>query len=183
MVNEEKRNPLVLNMASDQKPGGGWLKGASAQEESLFYRSTYALSLDPWYGYSNGYVYPLGNRRIVYSPLVHVFLDDAKHPFNVSCVAVPFVRKPALVHGRLQTRDAALTEEKIHAIVDLALLHGHDSLLLSAGGCGAFGNPPDHVAEIFERVLRERKCGLHVVFAILPVRDRRNFLAFQKRFQ
>src|SRR3990172_9948708 len=36
--------PVGLNMASDYKPGGGWWNGSIAQEESLFYRSTYCVS-------------------------------------------------------------------------------------------------------------------------------------------
>ena len=41
----EGLNPMCLNLASEFAPGGGWLKGAMAQEESIFYRSTYCVSL------------------------------------------------------------------------------------------------------------------------------------------
>lgn len=178
-------NPLVLNMASEQSPGGGWLRGTSAQEECMFYRSTYALTLDPYFGVTRNY-YPLGRRRVVYSPYVLVFRNDQGRmldaPFAVSCAAVPGVRNPNTVNGRLRERDERITEQKLHALVDLALAHHHDSLLLSALGCGAFHNPPGHIAEIFERVLSQRSHGLHVVFAILSVRDRRNFLTFRAKF-
>jgi len=45
MQTEEKLNPLVLNMASDFKPGGAWEGLRIAQEESIFLRSTYCMAL------------------------------------------------------------------------------------------------------------------------------------------
>ncbi|KXJ86314.1 hypothetical protein Micbo1qcDRAFT_168659, partial [Microdochium bolleyi] len=40
---------LVLNLASEKQPGGGWLTGAVAQEEAICYRSSLALSLHKQY--------------------------------------------------------------------------------------------------------------------------------------
>ncbi|KAK3319448.1 hypothetical protein B0H66DRAFT_624257 [Apodospora peruviana] len=40
----------MLNMASEKSPGGGWLRGSSAQEEAICFRSTLAGSLHRrWY--------------------------------------------------------------------------------------------------------------------------------------
>lgn len=39
-------NPVVLNMASDIHPGGGYRTGAGAQEESLFRRTNLHMCLD-----------------------------------------------------------------------------------------------------------------------------------------
>ncbi|CAF3408594.1 unnamed protein product [Rotaria sp. Silwood2] len=39
--------PLLLNMANSTTPGGGYRKGDGAQEENLFRRSNYYMSLDP----------------------------------------------------------------------------------------------------------------------------------------
>ena len=43
---DQGMKPLVLNMASNFVPGGGVRKGSRAQEECLFRRSNYFLSLD-----------------------------------------------------------------------------------------------------------------------------------------
>ena len=61
------RRVALLNMTSDRKPGGGWLKGATGQEETLFYRSSLSLSLTP--RISN---YPLKPESAIYSPDVVV---------------------------------------------------------------------------------------------------------------
>jgi hypothetical protein len=56
----------VLNMASERSPGGGWLKGASAQEEALCFRSTLAASL-------HRTLYPIQQRAALYTRDVVVF--------------------------------------------------------------------------------------------------------------
>jgi len=51
----------------------------------------------------------------------------------------------------------------------ISLLHGHDSVVLSAMGCGVFKNPPGHIAELFSEVLAEenfRGKFKHILFAI-----------------
>ncbi|KAK7756381.1 hypothetical protein SLS62_001607 [Diatrype stigma] len=50
----------VMNLASDVRPGGGWLTGAVAQEEALCYRSSLAMSLRRRY-------YPLAPLAVIYT--------------------------------------------------------------------------------------------------------------------
>ena len=65
---QAKLNPLVLNMASDFKPGGGVRSGKTAQEEVIFRRSSAFLTHPPsWY--------PLETQHVIYSPEVYVVKD------------------------------------------------------------------------------------------------------------
>jgi uncharacterized protein (TIGR02452 family) len=167
--------PLVLNMASPRRPGGGYMNGAGAQEENVFRRSNYSEVLTPDF-------YRLQPCEGVYSPGVHVFRgpEDAGYPFipvetyafvAVAARANPPVRTVATSGEIVLTQEAEEdTEMRVRTIFEIAARHGHEHLLLSAFGCGAFRNPPRHMARIFQRVLREpRYAGAFrtVVFAII----------------
>ena len=60
-------------------------------------------------------------------------------------------------------------EYKIRVILNLAAIHEHDCIVLSAFGCGAYRNPPNEVANIFFEKLRENEYNgrfSKVIFAI-----------------
>ncbi|KAL1842104.1 hypothetical protein VTJ49DRAFT_5983 [Mycothermus thermophilus] len=90
----------VLNMASERSPGGGWLKGASAQEEALCFRSTLAASL-------HRELYPIQRKAGLYTRDVVIFRGSmadghklmipetaaAKLPV-VSALSVAGIRRP-----------------------------------------------------------------------------------------
>jgi len=55
-------------------------------------------------------------------------------------------------------------------IFHIALVNGHDSIVLSAMGCGAFKNPPRHIALLFKEVMQEEAYigkFKYLVFAII----------------
>jgi len=170
--------PLVLNMASYRHPGGGFLKGSAAQEESIFRRSTYHLALMPL----KRNFYPFSDLDGIYSPGILVFrASEAQgfaflpEPVSLDFVAVAACRRPRLLANaegaQVLDRDSeTLTENKIRLMLDIGRAHQHDTLVLGAFGCGAFGNPPQHVAQIFRRVLSEpvyRYAFHRVYFAII----------------
>lgn len=178
-------NPVVLNMASHRNPGGGVLLGAAAQEENIFRRSNLFKSMFQYASYAEEYgltksadQYPLDtNYGGVYTPDAVVFrgpqavgypLFVAPHMF--SFVAVAGISSPRLLKSRLRDEDVEITKNKMRTIFRIALLHGHDSMVLGALGCGAFGNPPSHIASLFHEVMQEPEFKNHfkaIVFAII----------------
>lgn len=206
--------PLVLNMASWRNPGGGVTSGAGAQEESLFRRSDYFRSLYQFADYAEQYAeygvrpnplyrYPLDEKAgAVYSPEVTVFREGElsgfafiQEPFRLDFVAVAALNFrnsiSSLVHlpdGRLRLPPdcAELTRNKIRTILRIACFSGHKRLVLSALGCGAFANPPEHIAEIFRDVLRESEfagCFSEIVFAVLNDHNgANNYEVFKRTF-
>lgn len=187
-LHNEGFNPLVLNMASDRRPGGGYLSGAGAQEENLFRRSNYFQFIDTM---EMKKYYPLPEFGCIYSKDVLVFRGPESDgypflstPIPFSFIAMPAYRSPPLQYGRLSPVIAEGTKLKMHAICNVAIENGHDSLLLSAMGCGAFRNPPAHVAVLFAEVLKHYD-GIfrRVVFAILNDHNsRHNYEAFRDEF-
>lgn len=205
MVGEGKE-PCVLNMANRQVPGGGVRTGAGAQEENLFRRSDYYRSL---YRFDNKLAkeykliadtknhYPMDrNFGGIYTDDVTIFRSDEKngyallnHPFKVSMVAVAAINSPEVVDDRICPELVLPTINKIRTILRIAYLNGHHHLVLSAFGCGAFRNPPRHMAELFRQVLEEdefkhRFC--EIVFAILKrdeqVPSKGNYESFKAVF-
>jgi uncharacterized protein (TIGR02452 family) len=174
----KKLRPLVLNMASDIHPGGGWKKGSMAQEEELFRRTTYTLSLDQP-EIRKKYRLPL--LAGIYSPGVIVFRGTNEEEYYLydwdDCtpldfIAVAALRRPELEkkgdEWRLKDKDADITESKIRMIFETAIYYGNDCLVLSALGCGSFANPPKHIAEIFKKVIKDyEKYFKNITFAIL----------------
>jgi uncharacterized protein (TIGR02452 family) len=186
--------PLVLNMASDRHAGGGWLNGAMAQEEALCYRSDLSSRLEtvsyPWQMYTG-----------VYTPDVFIFRDGPVSNYQMyrwkdctwlSFCSVAAIRRPALVKGDYKDHDRRVMKAKIKGILDMAIYHDHDCLVLGALGCGAFGNPPDKVAEIFKEYIEDPEYQgrfKKIVFAILEDRNsarnsaKGNLLTFKEIFE
>ena len=74
--------------------------------------------------------------------------------------------------GGFTSEGDAVQLNKIRTIFRIALVNGHDSIVLGAFGCGAFRLPPEAVAEQFARALGEPEFAGRfriVIFAILEV--------------
>jgi hypothetical protein len=74
--------------------------------------------------------------------------------YNVSAIAMAAYKDPKLKNSKtLENKFAVNTQKKIENIFAIAHHHKHDCLVLSALGCGAFKNPPGHIASIFKSVI------------------------------
>lgn len=174
---------LVLNMANAEHGGGGWLKGAMAQEEAICYRTSLSFTLKRRY-------YPIPDRAVIYSPTVIVVREslakghrllDLAHPEKlpvVSVISVAAVRDPP-VERRLADGEETycdgdhrdLMRSKIRMTLRVAATKGHRKLVLGALGCGAFGNPKSEVVRLWKDVLTEAEFSggwwEQVIFAVL----------------
>jgi uncharacterized protein (TIGR02452 family) len=197
-LKREGLNPLVLNLASELSPGGGWSNGAFAQEECIFIRSTYDLSLNSRHNLDPGrkWRYPIPLLGGIYSPDVLIFRGGKNERYRIwnhkdfvylDFVAVAALRRPKLTPtGRFTDHDAGITKEKMRTILRIAWVTGHSTLLLGGIGCGVFRNPPRHVAELFKAVFNEEEfLGRfdQIHFAILDSSREANYEIFKDVLQ
>lgn len=198
----------VLNMANRQTPGGGVLQGCGAQEESLFRRSDYFRSL---YRYSPYLAQEFGVEEAeehypmhrdfggVFSRGVTIFRGGERKgypllpkPWKANFIAVAALNRPEteLMDGepRLTPLMVQASKNKIRTVLRIAVDNGQVNLVLGALGCGAFRNPPAHMAELFAEVLAEaefRGAFKRVFFSIIEDHNSRNggnFLPFARVF-
>lgn len=179
------KEPLVLDMASMSLPGGGWRKASAAQEENLHRRTNLMHCLeDPYKVYpERPWDYPIPQYGGVYIPGVTVFRGSEAdgYPFLAEPRPVSIVASAALKYPPTETdpqtgeeildgKLARDTLRKIEAILAIAVEHQHTFLVLSAYGCGAYANPPGHIARLFKEALAKKaykKRFSHVIFAII----------------
>lgn len=209
---EEYGEVCVLNNASSRYPGGSVIYGPGAQEEYLCKCSNYYQGLfkfgisDKIYGqYVSGMSavrYPLDeNFGGCYVPNVTVFRDSLEYgyrlidiPWSINIIAVPAIPNPKLrciPHNDmfLSDIDISISLDKIRTIFKIAILQKQQNLVLTAWGCGAYGNPPKDIATLFRQVLIEEEYQMYfdnIVFAIARASNSKenniNFEMFSKVF-
>ncbi|MDD7455805.1 MAG: TIGR02452 family protein [Bacteroidales bacterium] len=206
-------NPAMLNLADLYMPGGLVEYGSGAQEENLCRRSNLILSL---YQFSHARIcqypdlglkqhadqYPMDERfGGIYSGIVTFFrgpesqgsLLESK-PYNIPVISVAALSGPRIgADGMMLKEEADITLDKMRTIFRIGMANFHDSMVLSAMGCGAFANPPAHIAKLFRQVIEEDefKDKFRLIdFAILDGyrtglrhNPEGNFKPFQREFQ
>ena len=186
----------VLNFASAKNPGGGFLRGAQAQEESLARSSALYFSLrqcPKLYDFHRSQDTCLYSDRMIYSPACPVFRDDAGHWLTQPYV-VDFITSPAPNAGAVWQNEPTNVQqivpvltERASKVLVLAAAQRCDALVLGAWGCGVFQNDPVTVARIFHDYLRPASlyghCFRQVLFSVYDrARPPKTFEAFATQF-
>lgn len=186
-------NVAALNFASARNPGGGFLNGSQAQEESLSRASGLYACLNPQQGYyeaNRACRTCLYTDHLIYSPRIPVFRDDHDRlldtPYSLSIITSPAVNAGAVRKnepGNVERIDAVM-RNRIGQVLSVALVHGHRAILLGAWGCGVFQNDPKQVAAWFAEFLASdglfSRAFQRVIFAVL---DHSSSLATLRPFQ
>jgi uncharacterized protein (TIGR02452 family) len=166
-----------LNFASAKNPGGGFLGGAQAQEESLARASALypcLLAQQAHYDRNRANHSALYLDLAIYSPHVPFIRDDdgawLPRPVLASVITCAAPNAGALrKNGKYDAaRVEAALRRRAALVLAIAAHHGVERLVLGAWGAGVFGNDPAMVADAFAVPLAADYAGAfdEVVFAI-----------------
>ena len=171
----------VHNFASATNPGGGVVKGSTAQEECLCRCSTLYSMLnvkEMWNGFyapHRNAADPIHNDDIIYTPGVVVFKTDTAAPVAmpetqwyevdvITCAAPnlrdnpsnPYNKSDGTKKVKISDKDLLeLHEKRLRRILDVAVANADEVVILGAFGCGAFQNKPDIVAKAAANVIND----------------------------
>ena len=154
-----------LNFASARNPGGGFLGGSQAQEESLARSSGLYLCLTQFremYAHNDRPgITGLYSDYFIYSPGVPVFRGEAGE-WLPEIIKLDVLTAPAVNAGALQRNNPELLPDlvptmrhRLRLVLAAAARNGIDSLILGAWGCGVFANDPAQIAGLFAEALAE----------------------------
>jgi len=152
-----------LNFASAKNPGGGFMRGTMAQEESLAYSSTLFASIgsSPMYRHNRENLHHgLYSHSMIVSDGVVVFRDstfallEPADLFTVTVITAPAVNVRVTTEHNLVVQ--ATMRERAHRVLWLAVVHGITTLVLGSWGCGVFGGSITFIADLFMELLTTR---------------------------
>lgn len=198
----------VHNFASASNPGGGVVRGSSAQEECLCRCSTLYFNLNTsemWNGFYSPHraeQNPLHNDDCIYTPEVIVFKSDTASPSImpekewysvdvITCAAPNLRERPSNMmnlgdgHRAVKIADMdlqALHEKRLTRILDIAAAENNEVVILGAFGCGAFENSPEVVARAAKNVIGKYMHAFKTIeFAVYcSPRDDTNYKVFER---
>jgi len=198
----------VHNFASATNPGGGVVKGSTAQEECLCRCSTLYSMLNTkemWNGFyapHRNAADPIHNDDIIYTPGVVVFKTDTAAPVTmpesewyevdvITCAAPNLRDNPSNPYNqndgmrKVKISDKELLEiheKRLRRILDVAVANADEVVILGAFGCGAFQNKPEIVARAAANVINDYLYMFkNIEFAVYcSLKDSRNYDAFKR---
>jgi len=185
----------VLNFASAKNPGGGFLNGAMAQEESLAASSgLYGTLLrnEGYYEANRACRSMMYTDHAIYSPDVVFFRDDRfnlmQHPVKASVLTLPAVNYGQVVLKGEDTHQAErVMKDRMRLALAIFAHKGDRHLILGAYGCGVFRNDAVKVSRWWLELLRNEGFGLlfeDIRFAVLDhTKDGKCIGAFEKAFK
>lgn len=193
-------NPAIHNFANGYFPCGLYAEGGNGMEEDLCRRTTLSLSL-----LNASSHYPLEmNYGGVYST-AGVFRSSEKEgyklletPFVLHFISVPALNlRSSTHHSRIVQNleyalhgEDALTEKgkeimlnRMRTILRIAIINGHDSIVLGAWGCGNYKQRPKQIASMFSTILNEIEFRRKFRAVTYAISGHKNYVQFVRGYE
>ncbi len=174
---------VALNFASAKNPGGGFLGGSQAQEESIA-RATglfpTLLAAEEYYDVNRKTKSCMYTDYMIYSPDIPIIKDEAGSNLEEP-VLCSIITAPAVNYGVVAQRETNMIhtvpevmKRRIAKVLSIAATNGHRAIVLGAWGCGVFKNDPDKIARYFYEVIESEYKNQFstIVFAIYSKNER-----------
>ena len=174
----------ILNFASYTNPGGKFIEGSSAQEESLCHESFLYNVLSCFRGYYNDNRRTknrsLYTDRALYSPYIVFEHNDIPLAFDVLTCAAPNFGSAVKYYGVSFVENDLVLESRINFIFEVLKAQNVDTVILGAFGCGVFKQNPFNVAKLFKKAIESgHNTCMNIVF---PIPGGNNYHAFKQVF-
>lgn len=181
----------LLNFASFISPGGLFLSGSNAQEESICAESIlYNVLSHP---YINGYYdhndyqdnilnHGLYHNCGLYTPDI-IFNSDNYDEYvkaDVMTISAPFWKKARTRYDVSIEKIHQACDDRVHTVFEMAREHNVDVLILGAFGCGVFGCDPKIMCNYFKKYMNKYYGEFDIIFAIPKNKDMKNYSIFKE---
>lgn len=173
----------ALDFASYRNPGGGFLNGATSQEEMLCRESNLyniLMRFNTSYYKENredgsGCMY---RNRALYVPDVQFVNHEEINTADVIVCASPNYTATKRLGIEDPAWNSVCLSARIGFIFDVAEAEKVDCLVLGAFGCGAFGQTAEEVAEQMFYEMKHHNIP-HIIYAV-PDYQSRNYIVFEE---
>lgn len=190
-LNNTNNKVAALNFASYKHPGGMFMQGSGAQEESLCHISILYNVLECFndsYYKNNKKALNKGLylNRALYTPNVLFDFGEAKCFCDIITCAAPNISSLIRYGGPLSQNQLSeiysVLKSRINYVLKIAASNNVDTLILGAFGCGVFRNNPYDVAGIFkEEINTNFKNVFNTVIFAIP--DLKTYNTFKEVFK
>lgn len=192
-LTDEGKKPSVLNFASAKNPGGGFIGGANAQEESLAASSCLYKTLvahPEYYERNRACKTMIYTDHAIYSPDVVFFRDERFHlierPVTASVLTIPAVNMGQVIQKGENIEEAEKAmKNRMKLLLAIFAQQGCKHLILGAYGCGVFRNDPEKIAKWWKELLENifPESFETIIFAVLDhSAAKKNIAVFEQLF-
>jgi uncharacterized protein (TIGR02452 family) len=179
---ENHEKIMCLNFASAKNPGGGFINGAQAQEESIarvsaLYSSQ--LKAPEFYEKHKDMKSCIYTDSMIYSPLTPIFKNNNGEVLN-NLVFCNFITSAAVNTGVVKRVEQDLINKieklmfnRIDKMLALSYENENETLILGAWGCGVFQNDPILISNLFKKHFdaKYKNVFKRVIFAVFTKND------------